>query len=871
MQFLMRHRGRIPFLLTCALVVSNWTQLFAQVQTPLSVAPPGGQFKEQSFHDEAGDAKYVVFVPANYRADKPSPAILFLHGAGERGSDNQMQLTVGLAPFIQARSKTFPFVVVFPQCRMSDGRILQSWDAGSLDGKRALAALDDARKHYNFDPHRVVLTGWSMGGYGAWSLGIAEPSRWSAIVPLSGGGDASKVSAIKDIPVWAFHGARDGLIKAESHQKMVDALKEAGGKATFTVLPEGVHDISAEVYGNDAVVAWMLNPGAAPAELGTATVAPVAAVRLPFVPALEIPSAVGLRLGNEVLDALSYAIPDRISPNMLNGRLNDMFDSTVAQGRNFSIQFYGITYNAQLERIAARGYGKDRLLVQLGIRNVVLTIGGTSVTGERHSAQAGPIAIRIGQRYPVWLNLELSPYVAERKLRLRLIGAGFQIPQDNWSVSSPAGVSVQGFGMTQEAVVSGLTSGLYGAKGRIENEVIKITPRIVEEIEKNLILPDSGSPASQSGSAISKIWPLPMSAPRFQAWPEKIVADENGLSVLVGLTVADPNPFAEAKQVRRASDASVEFEEVPADKSMHFVVTPRILSPIMDLLIQNDQTQLDLSDIPEPLFAKLADTETLKEIIPDLAQYGDALRTQSTVRVLQPIVVSDSDSSPGEDGHKPFDVRLPKVSIDVKIKSSDQSTKWQPCATFELTLTEQMNVSLKKPAHDLRVVSLEWLNATQVKGTGQFAESYDARDKTLHADRFLELFKQAWAKYFEDLKNLSSEAPDLPVGNSKFRLADLKWSPAAIDVTYRLSRIKLTNLSDEPFTYQTKAPTSAWGEPLTLKPGNSHEFEIPYPLTYRRNLPTGAEVYTLPVGSHSEFRVPVTGGPPRLFQAKRPQ
>ncbi|MBC8112906.1 MAG: hypothetical protein H7062_00875, partial [Candidatus Saccharimonas sp.] len=65
-----------------------------------------GRFVDKVFRDEAGEHKYVVFVPAAYRADKPSPAILFLHGAGERGTENRLPLTVGLAPYVQARAKT---------------------------------------------------------------------------------------------------------------------------------------------------------------------------------------------------------------------------------------------------------------------------------------------------------------------------------------------------------------------------------------------------------------------------------------------------------------------------------------------------------------------------------------------------------------------------------------------------------------------------------------------------------------------------------------------------------------------------------------------------------------------------------------------
>ena len=216
---------------------------------PLVAQESIGRFYDLAFSNDSGQHKYVVFVPANYRADKLSPAILFLHGAGERGKDNRLQLLKGFAPYIKARAKTFPFLVVLPQCEMAEGRILESWSADQPDGKRALEALDDARKHYNFDEKRVVLTGWSMGGYGAWSLAMAEPSRWSALVPVSGGGNAEKVGILKEIPVWAFHGAKDALVKPDEDRKMVDALNAAGGTATFTELPDGFHDISAEVYG----------------------------------------------------------------------------------------------------------------------------------------------------------------------------------------------------------------------------------------------------------------------------------------------------------------------------------------------------------------------------------------------------------------------------------------------------------------------------------------------------------------------------------------------------------------------------------------------------------------------------------------------
>lgn len=829
-----------------------------------------GKFVDQTFNDESGEHKYVVFVPANYRADKPSPAILFLHGAGERGKDNHLQLTAGLAPFVQARAATFPFVVVFPQCESSAARILEAWQSGSPDAKRALLALDDAQKRYSIDPKRVVLSGWSMGGYGAWSLAVAEPSRWSGVVPLAGGGEVGGIAAAKNVPVWAFHGSDDRLVRSAEGRKMVEALQSADGTATFTELPGVGHYLCDAVFGSDAVIKWMLDPKNSPTELGTGElVKPVNPINVPFIPAVEIPQAVGLRLGNDALSALSYSVPQTVPKEMLTGRLNDMFDSTVAQGRSFGIRFSGISYTGTLERVLTKGIGKDRVQVDLGIRNVVLNIAGTSISGERHSAQAGPINIVIGNRAPAWLTLELSPYIEDRTIRLKLLKSSFQIANDNWYVTAPAGVSVQGFGMTEDAVVSGLTSGLYGAKGRIENEVLAVVPGVVKQVEKNLVLPDTGSPVSQSGAAISKLWPLPIYPPRLRIWPEKIATDENGISLIVGLTAASLDPYGPVKPLKRVEGVGATLDRLPTDSALHAMVAPQILTPLTEMAVEADQLKLDLRDIPNPMFATLADRATLQQYIPDLKQYGDSLQVRSSLKVLQPLQAGNPAEATPDEANKPFEFRLNGVEITVGIKT-DAKSDWKPCAVFVLNISEQVKATLEKPAHDQRIVNLQWQPVSSVTGTAKFADGYTPTNKELNVDGYVEQFKQAWQKFTKGQSVAAMEVPDLAIGASKLRLNDIGWKSPLVEVTYNLARIKITNSSEETFTYQTKSPTSPFGQPYSLKAGESHEFEIPYPLTYRRVTDKGEEVYTLLVGSHSEFRVPLAGGAPRLFAANRP-
>jgi predicted peptidase len=151
-----------------------------------------GDIKEHGFLDrvhknaEGTEAKYVLFVPHDYMGDKPYPLILFLHGAGETGTDGKKPAQVGLGPAIKKQEKSFPFLTVFPQSQK------RTWQASSADGQRALDILAEVQKDYKVDPKRIYLTGLSMGGYGTWSLAARYPERWAAIVPVCGGGDPKK-------------------------------------------------------------------------------------------------------------------------------------------------------------------------------------------------------------------------------------------------------------------------------------------------------------------------------------------------------------------------------------------------------------------------------------------------------------------------------------------------------------------------------------------------------------------------------------------------------------------------------------------------------------------------------------------------------
>lgn len=215
--------------------------------------------KEFSYRsDKSAQLKYLLFLPKGYQeeATKKWPVLLFLHGAGERGSD-VWKVAVHGPPKIVAQRPDFPFIVVSPQC--PEDRI---WDRDVL-----LGLLDDVLGTYRVDASRVYLTGLSMGGYGTWDLGLTHPDRFAAIAPICGGGNIIAVllaprgnqAPLKRMGIWAFHGGKDPVVPLVESQRMIEVLNRVGSnQAKLTVYPEANHDSWTETYNNPKFYEWLL-------------------------------------------------------------------------------------------------------------------------------------------------------------------------------------------------------------------------------------------------------------------------------------------------------------------------------------------------------------------------------------------------------------------------------------------------------------------------------------------------------------------------------------------------------------------------------------------------------------------------------------
>ena len=232
--------------------------------------PERGGFVAREIVVDGATHRYQVFVPARGAVATGKPAvILFLHGSGERGSDNRKQLTVGLPPHVLAHADDFPAIVVVPQAPEGS-----EWNQVA---DVALAQLDATTREFGGDPDRTYLTGLSMGGYGTWDYALRDPGRFAALVPVCGGlvhparpsmavaglaGAADPYAAaaqrLRDVPTWIFHGAKDDAVPVEFSRRMDAALQAAGAPdARYTELPDANHNSWDAAYATPELWEWL--------------------------------------------------------------------------------------------------------------------------------------------------------------------------------------------------------------------------------------------------------------------------------------------------------------------------------------------------------------------------------------------------------------------------------------------------------------------------------------------------------------------------------------------------------------------------------------------------------------------------------------
>lgn len=211
---------------------------------------------------------YRLLTPPKVEPGKTYPLVLFLHGAGERGTDNTKQMVHGVPQFAAAKTRAqYPCFLVAPQCPNGKRWVEVDWSAASHKQPKepsapmalTLELLDNLVKHLPIDQQRLYVTGLSMGGYGTWDILARRPKMFAAGVPICGGGDEAQAKVLADIPLWAFHGAKDTVVRPERSRNMIAAIKKAGGEPRYTEYPAEAHASWNPAYRDPEMVRWLFD------------------------------------------------------------------------------------------------------------------------------------------------------------------------------------------------------------------------------------------------------------------------------------------------------------------------------------------------------------------------------------------------------------------------------------------------------------------------------------------------------------------------------------------------------------------------------------------------------------------------------------
>jgi predicted peptidase len=222
-----------------------------------------------SFYYQNSDGeklKYRFYNPSKSGDKKKYPLVVHFHGAGSRGDNNTSQLNLACKVTSKENIKKYPCFVFAPQCPANKKWVDTDWTKLSHKQPQnpnkqmamAIEAIDEIIKKYPVDTKRIYVFGQSMGGFATWDIICRLPDKFAAAVPVCGGADEIKAGKIAHIPIWAFHGALDPVVKVERSRNMIAALKKAGGSPQYTEYPKVKHNAWSYSY-SPKLFEWMFS------------------------------------------------------------------------------------------------------------------------------------------------------------------------------------------------------------------------------------------------------------------------------------------------------------------------------------------------------------------------------------------------------------------------------------------------------------------------------------------------------------------------------------------------------------------------------------------------------------------------------------
>lgn len=248
--------------------------LLMMILLPLSLfAQSQEEFKRDNFIKDGDTLKYRILFPKDFSENKKYSVVLFLHGAGERGNNNESQLEHGSELFLKYRKK-FPAIVIFPQAPTEDYWAKVEVNRDTIPVRFNFKNGEESTKSLNLvigfmenlltrdfvDKDRIYVGGLSMGGMGTYEIIYKKPEMFAAAFAICGGADPFIAKGYpKGFNIWIFHGEKDDVVPPEYSKTMAREINSNGGNAKLSLYPEANHNSWDSAFAEPELLPWLFN------------------------------------------------------------------------------------------------------------------------------------------------------------------------------------------------------------------------------------------------------------------------------------------------------------------------------------------------------------------------------------------------------------------------------------------------------------------------------------------------------------------------------------------------------------------------------------------------------------------------------------
>lgn len=790
---------------------------------------PAGEFAERTLVDDTGTHRYTVYFPPGYQRHHQWPVILFLHGAGERGTDGLSPTYYGIGPVLRHSPDLYPAVVVFPQCETWDAPIFSSWSDQTESGRRAIQILDEVIQSESIDPARQSLTGWSMGGFGVTAFAARYPQRWQAALAISGGYAGNDCQSLSSVPLWLIHGERDSIVPVERSRHLAQSLLLPTRMARYDEVKGADHDVWEQVYTRDEIANYLLQGEKVSSVNWSLSVPserlPASKDRAPFVAASTLPQAVSIRIGNDALAMISAGIPESIKPEQLQGELPPIEQTFSLDGDTYELALRDLTYTVRLDSVQLSTRPTADIRAELGI-GLELAIGAASLKTQNFSASSSPFRIVIGHRRPALLSVLIKPHLDHHAVTLEHRESDFSIPDDNWFVEMPHEIQLTGSKFTRHEIETGIVGGLYTRKSEVEEQVRAVIPELLTRLEQRLEL-------DEPIDAAKWLWPFPVYQPRLRWVPEQLSVDIHGLTLQLSAVIAASHfKASDRPQLTRHGTARLPHAVIHS-RDFHVAIDPLLLEVISQEFVSAGVARINVRDLDSP-FHRFAESEYMRQILPSIPA-GHELQT--VLALSSPFQWTGQEGVSNED--QIVQLSIPNAQLEI-FSRPDSNTAWSPCGLFTIALVQSVQVQFKHTDSGPPLLGQNWLADFECRvSAAQSVET--AALATLERD-----IQQAWASWAAKQSVTATPVNDIAIGDSRLRLDSIRLGARSIDIGLKKPPTQLSVTGQQSLRYRIRGKSTYWSLPRQLNSGDQHRFDVIDPVEIQLFNPRGATYTILP-------------------------